>query len=89
MRLGRRVLVPTFDFVLCDVLHGVLRDKHLRQERNLPKGTSARYIDKPRVDTLRVELVVAWQHPQILTLDKVVGTDRAGEVTAIGGSVGI
>jgi hypothetical protein len=57
--------------------------------RNLPKGTCARYIDKPRVNTLWVELVVAWQNPQVLALDKVIGTDRAGEVTAIGGSIGV
>lgn len=33
--------------------------------------------------------MVAWQDPQILALDEVIGTDRTREVTTIGSSVGI
>jgi hypothetical protein len=36
-----------------------------------------------------VELMVAWEDPQVLALDEVIGTDGAGEVTTIWSSIGI
>ena len=63
--------------------------KGLGEGRYLPEGTSARHVDKPRVDTLWVELMVAWEDPQVLALDEVIGTDGAGEVTSIRSSIGI
>ena len=54
----------------------------------LPKRTCPRHIEQPRVDAFGVELVVARQHAQILSLDKIIGADGAGEVVLLRGRCG-
>lgn len=55
----------------------------------VPQRTRARHVYKPRIDTFRMELVIARKYPQILALDEVVRTDWTGEIACIGRMLGI